>query len=73
MGIAFGIVFHLAILASINSFGVSYLEPYAPISSLKDINYFLKPIWQRENRRDFLKTKRPKKQENISMKWKDEK
>lgn len=64
---------HLAILASINSFGVSYLEPYSPVSSMKDLNYFLKPIWQRENRRDFLKTQRPKKQESISMKWKEEK
>jgi spore germination protein KA len=33
LGIAFCLIFHITILAHINSFGVSYLSPYAPIST----------------------------------------
>lgn len=70
LGIAFGLVIHLAILASINSFGVSYLSPFSPTSTSENLGYFLSPIWKTENRRSFLNTKRPKKQDDISMKWK---
>lgn len=71
LGIAFGFVLHLTILASINTFGVSYLSPYSPVSNTNTSNYFLIPIWKRENRRSFLNTKRQKKQEETSLKWKN--
>lgn len=71
LGIAFGLVIHLAILASINSFGVSYLSPFSPAASSDNTGYFLSPAWKRENRRSFLNTKRQKKQEDVSMKWKN--
>ena len=59
------------ILASLKSFGVSYLAPYAPITNLNtDASYFIPPMWQREKRADFLNTKRTKSQDRISMKWK---
>lgn len=41
LGIAFGFVFHLSILASINSFGVSYLSPYAPVANSDNLRIFL--------------------------------
>lgn len=34
------------------------------------ISYFMKPIWKREHRADFLNTKRPKEENEISMEWK---
>jgi len=71
LGIAFGFVLHLCIASSINSFGVSYLSPYSPASTTKDLGYLLSPIWRREKRRSFLNTKRQKKQEDISLKWKN--
>ena len=70
LGIAFGLVLHLAVISSINSFGVSYLSPFSPSASSDNDGYFLSPEWKRENRRSFLKTKRQKKQDGISMKWK---
>ncbi|MCI9366330.1 MAG: spore germination protein [Clostridia bacterium] len=73
LGVAFGFVFHLTILASINSFGISYLSPYSPVANPDNTGFFLSPIWKRENRRSFLNTKRQKKQENISLKWKNSK
>lgn len=70
LGIAFCFVFHLTILAHINSFGVSFLSPYAPFSKDRPSKYFLPPLWEREKRRDFLNTKRPIKEDRISRKWK---
>lgn len=70
LGIAFCLVVHLTILASINSFGVSYLSPYAPIKVNNSSSYFLAPLWKREIRRNFLNTKKPRKEDKISRKWK---
>ena len=71
LGIAFGFVLHITIFASINSFGVSYLSPYSPVSNDDNSGYFLANIWKRENRRSFLNTKRQKKEDEISLKWKN--
>ena len=70
LGIAFCFVAHISILASINSFGVSYLSPYAPISRDNSSSYFLPPLWKREERRSFLHAKKPMKEEQISKQWK---
>lgn len=69
-GLAIAISIHLGILASINSFGVCYLNPYTFFGVGESNSYFLSPIWKRENRDPFLKTKRAKREEKISMKWK---
>lgn len=70
LGIAAGLFAQVAILCNLSSFGVFYFAPYAPMTNLKSsISYFLHPIWKRENRSDFLNTKRPKEQPHISMKW----
>lgn len=70
LGIGFCMFIHLLLINNITSFGVSYLEPYIPSNSKINNGILAKPIWQREMRSDFLDTKRPKKQDKISMKWK---
>lgn len=69
LGIAVGLFIHFTILCSINSFGVPYLTPYIPVTRKNNGRYFIKPFWKREKRADALNTKRPREQENISMKW----
>lgn len=39
-------------------------------NSNTDASYLVPPMWHREKRADFLKTKKPKSQQKISMKWK---
>ncbi len=69
LGICFGLFVHFLIMSSLKSFGTPYLQPYVPITrDYKGI--MLSPAWKREHRADFLNTKRPKKQNKISMGWK---
>ena len=71
LGIAVGLFIQTAILCNLKSFGVSYLAPYVPRTNLKSaISYFIRPIWKRETRGDFLNTKRPEEQPPISLAWK---
>lgn len=70
LGIAVGFYLHFVYWSSITSFGVPYFSPYVPISDFKEnSNYILKGIWNRDNRNRNLNTKRPQKEEKISMKW----
>lgn len=69
LGIAFATFIHVLIATKVQSFGVSYLEPYIPSKSRLSSGIFNKPIWKREKREDFLDTKKKDKQEHISMKW----
>ena len=69
LGLGISIFLHVGIIASINSFGVSYLSPHAPFTTNDTDGYLLSPIWKRENRDSFLKVKRQNREENISMKW----
>lgn len=69
LGIAFASFIHLLIAAKVQSFGVSYLEPYIPSKGKLNNALFTKPIWKREKRDTFLDTKKEDKQEHISMKW----
>lgn len=70
LGIGIVLFGHLIILCSIKSFGVSYLAPYIPATNKNNKSYFMPPLWNREKRPDFLNTKRPQKEEQVSMKWK---
>lgn len=70
LGIGIVLFGHLILLCSLKSFGVSYLAPYIPSSGKNNKAYFMPPFWNREKRPDFLNSKRPKKEERISMKWK---
>ena len=70
LGIGIVLFGHLILLCSLKSFGVSYLAPYIPATSKNNKAYFMPPFWSREKRPDFLNSKRPRKQERVSMKWK---
>lgn len=70
LGIAIGLFVYFLILSNLKSFGAPYLSPFVPITQKKEKGVFLAPAWKRENRNDFLNTKRQKKQEPISMHWK---
>ncbi|MCI9177090.1 MAG: spore germination protein [Clostridia bacterium] len=69
-GIALGIFVYLCILTSLSSFGVPYMAPYAPVTKINESGYFLDPVWRREQRADYLNTKKKQAQNHISMKWK---
>lgn len=69
LGICFGLFIHFLVMCSLKSFGYPYLQPYIPVT--RDYKgLLLSPAWKREHRADFLNTKRPKKQNKISMEWK---
>lgn len=68
-GIGLGLFIYTCILCSLQSFGVPYTAPYAPVTTIKQHGFFLMPTWKREKRADFLNTKRHDRQEHISMKW----
>lgn len=69
LGICLGLFVHFLILSNLKSFGLPYLQPFVPVTrDYKGI--MLSPAWKREHRSDFLNTKRPKKQDKISMAWK---
>lgn len=70
LGLAVVFFIHFGILASINSFGVSYLSPYAPFTTKDTSGYILAPIWKREHRDSFLHVQKAKREGDISMKWK---
>lgn len=70
LGIGIVLFGHFILLCSLKSFGVSYLAAYIPATSKNNKAYFMPPFWSREKRPDFLNSKRPKKQDHISMKWK---
>lgn len=70
LGIAFGIFVHMGILANLESFGVPYLTPYAPLTKINHNGYFLPPFWKKEKRPDAFNTNRQRSQANISMVWK---
>lgn len=71
LGIGVALFIHGILLSTLNSFGVPYLSPYAPVSHTgSEASYFLSPIWKREKRADFLNAKRSNTQEKISRKWK---
>ena len=70
LGIGFVLFINLASLCRLTSFGVSYLAPYLPFVNSKDFpGLYLNPIWRREKRNSFLKTKKPISEPKISMKW----
>ena len=70
LGIAAGICVHLIILNNLKSFGVSYLGKSIFKHNRAGNGLILSPAYHRENRSEFLKVKRPKMQDDISMKWK---
>lgn len=58
LGIAFCLTFHITILAHINSFGVSYLSPYAPASHDNSTRIFLISYMEERKKKRFLENKK---------------
>ena len=69
LGIALGLFVYLSMMAGTTSFGVPYMTGVSPLEKVKGNTYILPPIWKREYRSTFLRSKKEKKQANISMKW----
>ena len=72
LGIAFGLFIHLGMLVNLDSFGVPYFTPYAPLTQINHNGYFSSPIWKQEFRPENLNTKRKHSQADICMKWRKE-
>lgn len=70
LGIGTGLFVYISFICDMESFGVSYSTPYSNITNSKNIGITLPPIWKREYRASYLATKKEKKQDDISMKWK---
>lgn len=70
LGLSLGLFVYISALCKTESFGVPYITGITFAKTTQGDNYFLPPIWKREYRSSFLKTKREKKQDFISMKWK---
>ena len=64
-----GLFIYISSLCDLETFGVSYTIPYAPAVNSKNNGFMLSPIWKREDRATYLATKKEKKQNKISMKW----
>ena len=69
LGIGVGIFVYLTALYDLESFGVPYTSPYAPAINSKNNHFLLSPIWKREYRAPYWSSKREKRQNKISMKW----
>lgn len=70
LGVAAGLCIHLLVLNNMHSFGVSYLGRNIFKTNKFGNGIVLAPAYRREDRSEALKTKRPKAQDKISMKWK---
>lgn len=70
LGIAAGVCVHLIVICNMKSFGIYYLETNLFKKNNVGNGIILHPAFDREDRSGFLKTKRPKIQDEISMKWK---
>ena len=70
LGIAAGVCIHLIVISNMKSFGVYYLETNIFKKNNVGNGVILAPAFNREDRAGFLKSKRPKIQDEISMKWK---
>ena len=69
-GIAAGLVLYALFLATQTSFGVPFLSPMPKRgSNSTETAFFENPIWKREERPSFLKTKKRKSEPKISRKW----
>ena len=72
LGIGLAMFLQLIIMASLKSFGASYLSPYLPVTNYaRNRTFILRPLWQTERRPDFLNTKRKYAENHITMKWKN--
>lgn len=71
LGIAVCAFISMCVLANLKSFGVPYTAPYLPSTSKNSrTSFFVRPIWKREKRPPFLKSKDKDDAGTLSMLWK---
>lgn len=69
-GVAVGIFLYAILLGSQTSFGVPFLSPLVKRQKgSTGSSIFVAPIWKKEKRPEYLKTKNRKQEPKISMKW----
>lgn len=71
LGIGVGLFIQLAIMCHLKSFGAPYLDP-SSIHKRSISNYFVLPVWKREQLSKFVHPKKVFSQGKISMKWRDD-
>lgn len=70
LGISLGLYVYLSLLADTKSFGVPYTVGLSSLEDVSGSDYYLPPIWKREQRSSFINPKKKMRQDKISMKWK---
>ena len=70
LGIGLGLFVYISLLCNTNSFGIPYTSGISPFVYTPGHSYFLKPIWKRDLRSNYLNPKKERRQEKIAMKWK---
>jgi spore germination protein KA len=68
-GITIGIVSVTVIMANMKSFGVDMLAPIAPIAKKSTDLFVKRPVWNQENRPDYVNAADSRRQPKISRKW----
>lgn len=69
LGIAFGMFIQIMMWHTTRSFGVNMVSPFSPGEEIVPESLKSAPIWKKEERPAYLKTKRPREQAHISRKW----
>lgn len=72
LGIAFGMFIQAMMWHTTKSFGVNMVSPFAPYMEIMPESVKSEPIWKKEDRPKYLRTKRPKEQAHISRKWREQ-
>ena len=70
LGIALGLFMYIALMCSLQSFGVSYMAPLIGLEPSYGNKFSVLPFWKQEYRESYLNPKSKKSQDKISMKWK---
>lgn len=72
LGISVGIFIQLILMCNLQSFGSSYVTPFALGKNKRSISsYFVPPIWKRERNSEFVHAKKAYSQRKISMVWRN--
>lgn len=69
LGIGAGMFVQLMMWHTTRSFGVNMMSPFVPYMEMLPESMKTEPIWKKEKRPEYLKTKRPREQAHISRKW----
>ncbi len=69
LGLSFVLFLHILVLCDSQSLNIPFLAPFAPKLGKNVFSVAVMPIFKREQRAPYLKTKRPRQQPRIARKW----